>query len=379
MAEKDYNTWLAEAKAALDGYSAEQAAIAKLYEQAKQNASDAFETQKQQLQSQNKADKNQAATDAMRTERNINQTLASRGLAFSGENAQTHLDVTLGLQNKLADIDRDTRAQTQSLETQKNDTLSSLDLAHANARADSAQKRAELQNELASIAAQQASTQTKTEDKTDTSDGSDTQTAVKPLPNLKGKTLAERVRLMLQYIASQKQNDSADTAYVPEISARELAKQLIVSAGSGGTVTTPEQQVLLTTLLQALGDKETFDEDYYNELMLNLRSMGYRPDYTVDPEQQKEELIEQSQSVYSDNYQRYYAMYTAIGMKPEACDVSAGEQAMFVQLGYLYERCATKKEFESLAATLHMSEDLAEFYNKLSASGKKYVLGAQLQ
>ncbi|MBQ3154140.1 MAG: hypothetical protein IJB88_02805, partial [Clostridia bacterium] len=101
MAEKDYDTWLAGAKAALDGYSAEQKAIAALYEQAKQNAANAYDAKQKQLASQTVQSKNRAAIDTKRTERNIGQTLASRGLAFSGENAQTHLDLNLSLQNRL--------------------------------------------------------------------------------------------------------------------------------------------------------------------------------------------------------------------------------------------------------------------------------------
>ena len=85
MAEKDYDKWLAEAKAALDGYSAEQAAIEGLYERAKQNAAASYDAQQKQLERQTAQSKNQAATEIKKTERNIGQTLASRGLAFSGE------------------------------------------------------------------------------------------------------------------------------------------------------------------------------------------------------------------------------------------------------------------------------------------------------
>ena len=378
MAEKDYDTWLAEAKAALDGYSAEQAAIAKLYEQAKQNAKDTFATQKEQLQTQSRDAKNQASADAKRTERNINQTLASRGLAFSGENAQTHIDVNLGLQNKLASIDRDTALQSQELQNAHNKTLTELDLAHTQARSDSAQKRAELQSKLADIASQKAESQTQTNtDKTPDQDDTDgTEQNKTPLPDLKGKSLAERVRIMLEYIAAQKKAENKP--YTPDISARELAKQLVTSAGKNGKVTGYEEQALLTTLLDALTKEHDLDEAYYEELLLNLRSMGYRPDYTTDPQKEQTALIKQSQSIYSDRYKRYYAMYESIGTYVGECDELASKLATFEQLAYLYENSESTDRFESAVAALHLEGELVGFYKRVRESGGKYKLGSAI-
>ena len=52
MAEKEYDTWIAKAKAELESYSAEQEAIKKLYEQARQNAQASYDAQKEQLAKQ---------------------------------------------------------------------------------------------------------------------------------------------------------------------------------------------------------------------------------------------------------------------------------------------------------------------------------------
>ena len=113
MKEKEYKTWLEEAKAALDAYSAEQTEIAKLYEQAKAEAETAHKAQKEQLAKDTKASKNQAVVDTMKTERDLDRTLASRGLAFSGENAQTSLDLALDLRGRLAELE-DEAAEKQA-------------------------------------------------------------------------------------------------------------------------------------------------------------------------------------------------------------------------------------------------------------------------
>ncbi len=377
MAEKDYNTWLAEAKAALDGYSAEQAAIAKLYEQAKQNAAASYDAKQKQLATQTEQSKNQAAIDTKKTERNINQTLASRGLAFSGENAQTQLDLNLNLQNRLAAIDRDAAAQAQELESDKADKLHELDLAHARERSDSAKQRAELQKELADIASQKASqTQNSTEKLPETGDRQES-SPQSELPDLKGKSLGERIKLMLEYAAKQQQQAKEEAAYTPAISARDLAKQLVSSAGGKGYVSGYEQQESLAALLDALTEEHVLDGAYYDELLLNLRSMGYRSDYMETVDRELKALCKESGAVYTDAYDRYYKMYEMIGHAPEDSDKMAGELALFGQLVYLYERCESKERFELAVESLGAEDALREFYQKVKVSDGKYKLGRE--
>ncbi len=383
MAEKDYDTWLAEAKAALDGYSAEQEAIAKLYEQAKQNAAASYDAQKKQLAVQTEQSKNQAAADIKRTERNIGQTLASRGLAFSGENAQTHLDLNLSLQNRLSALERDAAEQSQTLEQEKAKALTELDLAHAEARSTSAGKRAELQNQLANIASQKASSQTVEipEKNTETSTESGNKGESKPpnkLTSLKGKTLGERFKQMLEYVANEKGTPKDETAYIPNISARDLAKQLISSAGGNGSVSGYEQQETLALLLDALSAEHDLDATYYDELLLNLRSMGYRPDYTGMVDREIKAVCKESNAVYTDYYDRYYKMYDMIGHLPAECDQMAGELAVFKQLAYVYERCESIDRFEVAVESMGMEDELDTFYQKIKVSGDQYKLGSEI-
>lgn len=374
MAEKDYDKWLAEAKAALDGYSAEQAAIEGLYERAKQNASASYDAQQKQLERQTAQSKNQAATESKKTERNIGQTLASRGLAFSGENAQTHLDLGLSLQNRLSELDRMSDEQSQTLALEKQKALTELDLAHAKERSASAQKRAELQKELADIAAQKEQTQTEQAPETKPENGN------KPtkLPILKGKSLAERVKQMLTFAAEQFGTPKEDTSYTPDISARDLAKQLIASAGGEGYVSGYEQQNLLTNLLSALQREHDLDEGYVDELLLNLRSMGYRPDYTAMVDREVLVLCKDAKSRHASYYDRYYKMYTMLGHTASEADSMAGEMANFELLVYLYERCETLDRFEAAVAQLDMERDLESFYQKIKGAGGRYLLGSEI-
>ena len=106
--------------------------------------------------------------------------------------------------------------------------------------------------------------------------------------------------------------------------------------------------------------------------------MGYRPDYTTDPQKEQTALIKQSQSIYSDRYKRYYAMYESIGTYVGECDELASKLATFEQLAYLYENSESTDRFESAVAALHLEGELVGFYKRVRESGGKYKLGSAI-
>ena len=144
MKEKDYNTWLQEAKDALDGYSAYQAEMAEYYRKAQENAKAEYLAEKEQLKKDTAHSQNQAVVDTMKTERDLDRTLASRGLAFSGENAQTNLDLNLDLRGRLADLETAAAEQDAALDADYRRLSNELSLAHAQSKASAAEKEADL-------------------------------------------------------------------------------------------------------------------------------------------------------------------------------------------------------------------------------------------
>lgn len=386
MAEKDYDIRIAEAKAALDSYSAEQEAIEKLYRQAKQNAEASYAAQKEQLEKQTAESKNQAAVDMMKTERNIGQTLASRGLAFSGENAQTHLDLTLGLRSRLAQIDSDSRTQAGELERDRTQKQTDLDLEYAQQRASGAEKKAEMQSELAGIAAERdafLAEQNDSGEKTENESSAEEESTKIPFPDLKGKSIWERIKLVMKY-AAQVQNaggsDSAEqTGMTPGISARDLAKQLVASAGENGKVSGYSQQKELKLLLDAMTETHDLEEGYYNELLLNLQSMGYRPNYEEDIAVGTTSLQEEAANMFETYYKRYYELYRLSGYETADCDRLAGEQARFKQLLHLYNNSESIERFEAAARGMNLEGDLDGFYETVEQSPDSYVLGSGLR
>lgn len=371
MKEKEYNTWLAEAKAALDGYSAAQQELAGLYQQAKANAEAEYRAQKQQLEKETKEHKNRAVVDTMKTERDLDRTLASRGLAFSGENAQTGLDLALDLRGRLAELEDNAVKTAADLDARRADTQNQLDLAYAREKSAAAEKLADMKLAFASAVKQE-----------EEEEASDTpaEDAV-PMPDLTGKSFSQRVKLLAEHakaVAEAKKQQQEEAKYTPEISAKELAKQLVSAAGEDGIISGIDQQEAMEALLSRLTEAHTFSDGYLQELMLNLRSLGYRPDYRQDVEYGMEDLQKRSVEAFDEYYDRYYRLYRSAGYSPVESDEKAGDTALFMQFVYLYRNSRNKEMFENAMWDMGYRNELEGFYKEIERNPAAYGLDTVL-
>lgn len=396
MATNSYEEAIARAKAALESYSAEAEELARLYENAKNNAQNAYEAQKEQTSAQARESRRQADIDMQRTERNLDQRLASRGLAFSGENAQTRLDLLVALRNQLAGIDSDERNRLAGLDQALADRISELDMAYAANRADSAKQLAALNADLASAeankaaadaaakAAAKAPAASKPNDDTAATPATDQEKAAAILqgPLQFGETfksMSKNLMNKFQGLPVEDPSESGDKGtVVPEVSARNLATQLVKAAGSSGKISGSRQQAALSSLLDALLASVNLDSDYYDELMLNLRSLGYRPDYAQTADENVAKLQNASRDVYETMYQRYCNIYRKVGMADGDAVRRAQQDARYLQLRYLYTHSYDADEFEYAADALQLTGYLDEFYNRLSKEKEKVKLGSEV-
>lgn len=404
MAEKEYEKQIAAAKAALEGYSAQQNEIARLYEQAKQNAATEYDRQKSKLASDADKKTNQAAVDMLRTERNIDQTLASRGLAFSGENAQTRLDLTLALRDQLNGIESDQREAEAALERERASTLTDLDLTFAKEKQSAAEKEASLRAQLASgIAAREAAaaqqgnaagnqtadkkgseTEKREENKTDA------QKALEKFlaggePSRRDDPVRYAIwshqRRQLEEKVAKEEEEA--NAMIPEVSARELAKQFVQAAGSGGKVYGYEQQSRLAEMLGELQKTYQLTGEYEQQLLLNLRSLGYSPDYVQRMNDQTQQLRERASELYLQSYERYVRIYALAGMGADERAALAEKAARFEQLAYMYANSESSEWFEAAVAAMGLSPELSDFYSQVTQKNReegktKYRIGSNL-
>lgn len=394
-----YEEAIARAKAALESYSSEAEELARLYENAKANAQNTYETQKEQASAQAKESRRKAGIDMQRTERNLDQRLASRGLALSGENAQTRLDLLVALRNQLSGIDSDERNQLANLDHALADRQSELDMAYAEKRADRAKQLASLNADLAAAeankaAAEEAAAASKAAaaaaaaskgggsgsgGKNTSSKLEDLQSLV-DLPMSFGETFKKMSKNLLnrfQGLPVTPSGNGKDTV-VPEVTARSLATQLVKAAGSNGKISGSREQASLASLLDALLSSVNLDSDYYDELMLNLRSLGYRPDYAQSADKIAAKLQSDSRDVYDTIYDRHYNLYRNIGEADGDAARLAAREARYQQIRYLYTHSADNDEFDYAIESLKLSGYLGDFYTRLSNEKTKVTLGQDL-
>ena len=365
MEDKEYKDWLKEAKTELDAYSAQQEELSKLYQQAVSGAEEAHRAETRQLKEEAVRRKNQAATDAMRTSRNLKQGLASRGLAFSGENAQTDVDLTLALQNRLGEIDSETLAQTREKERLHAETVANLKQDQLRHRADTSLALSKLKAELAE----------KAKDKEEPS-------AVKgeTVPHaIVSNSLVGSAVGALGQVKDRVQSAVKENTVTPEISPKDLAKQLVKAAGGNGSISGYSQSQAMELLLETMNKNYLLDGDYRKQLILNLQSMGYDPDYRTAYAQEVKALSEDAVKAFDLYYDRYFDIYYYAGYTVNESDRMASEQARFLQLAYLYRHSYTVEMFELAVREMGYGSKLNGFYDEIAKDPDSYVLGSEIQ
>ncbi len=386
-----YDEAIARAKAALESYSAEAEELAKLYETARRNAQAQYEAQKKESAAQAAEQKRQAGIETRLTERNYEQRLASRGLALSGENAQTSLDLLVALRNQLAGIDSDRQSRDAALDVDLANRQHELDLSYAKQRADSAEKRADLASELASaeanresaIAAQKAAdaaakAASGSKEEAETGKGLADFLAEKGLsaaaadPKGFGQTLGRATGNTVGSLSGK--SASADgvlfgKGYDPEVKAATLAKQIVSSAGGNGKGLTLPQQSAVKELLDKVLANYRLSDDYETELLFNLQSMGYDPETAATADRVTADLREKAEHAYEVCYRTAYSLYRHSGYSGEEVAARAERTARDNQLRYLYEHSLDEGQFEFVAGELGLSDALEAFYRQAKKQG----------
>ena len=347
MAEQDYKKRIEDAKAALAGYSETEKQLRALYDQAIKNADAAYAAERERVEAQAKKDKTAAAVETKRLEKNLDQTLASRGLAFSGENAQTALDLSLLLQNRLADIDADAEDKQTALAIENAGTKAELEEKKLSAEAAQAAKKTELAAKLAGLESVSEPAQ---EISAVTADG-------KPDPVGTMQAIAGKI-----YDSAQKVKESH---YVtPAISAVNLAKQMVKTVSGESVISGEKQQMGITNLLAKMQEEGELEPSYLKQLLLNLQSFGYATESGKAAESDEKTLKNNAADEYFRNYNRFYRVYSLAELPADEIVKRAKEDATLAELQYLYDHTANNDQFRKIVEEMELTDRLESFYQK---------------
>ena len=326
-----YNDAIESLKNALNGYSEEEERIKELYAKAKsalavRYAGDIAAADRDRL-----AKRAEAEADAKRQERNSDLMMAQRGLAFSGEAAQTRLDSALALNKRLAEIDALHAENRGELAKAQSENLLKTEAEEAKRTAEAQEGKNKILSEIAGLELKRESEQ------------------------------ARAANAASAQGAAGSAQENEKIGYLPPVTAKALAEQIISSVSSKGYVSKNWEMEKIAEKLDSLKKGYEIDGDYLNDLIFTLRAYGY-----TEPERQQksalDKLAEEAETYYRSVYGTNYASYQLAGFPENTADSRAKEKARAKLLEYIYDRVSDARDFRNVCTVLGISNAEANEY-----------------
>ena len=413
-----YDNTIDYLKQALDSYSADEEKLSNLYKGAMENAEKNYDLAMKQLEKQYYDDRNAAYADSARSNRNTGIFLAERGLGFSGEAAQSQLNSNIALSGRLGALEgeksknenqlrldlanqknqlaMDESEKFRLLSDSKNGLISDiagmeLDYENAQAKlaADEAKLKAEIDMHNQSIQAEKdMHTQSIQADK-DMQNSALRAEIDMHNASLKNDMDMLEAELLAKYNNANNSGNSGNkgqnsasggnngsnnignsgnadtstenkTAYIPDISSKDLASRLIGSATDDGRINSIHDRYNIHRYLLDLYENYDIDETYFNDLIFMIKAYGYEETSIASMRRQviSYEAYDFYQKTYDDVYDREIANgsdeYTAVSRAKSAATLS--------KLDYAYEHCAHLTEFRICCEEMGYSKSTIESY-----------------
>ncbi len=132
--------------------------------------------------------------------------------------------------------------------------------------------------------------------------------------------------------------------YLPNITAPNLAKQLINTATSGnGYVSDDEHDYIINKYLIQLREGYNIDEDFYNELIFMLKAYGYEE--RTYPDMRVHVITYDTKAYYKQTYDEYLEALLMKGVDEFEAQKKAKEVAASGQIEYMYKKSNSNLEF----------------------------------
>ncbi len=356
MRDMDYKELIELTKKALESYSQADEELEALYRQAKERNQKSYELSKQQLAEQYYENRNQAAAKAQLDAKNMHEFLAARGLASSGESVQAKIDSNMALNNTLASLAKENMRALTELEKAKLEKENELDLSLA-------EKKLALNRQKDALADQIEQYKKALENSAKQGGSAD--------GGKKGGSAND----------DAKDNDKpSEKPFVPSTSAKDVAKNLVETYGSGGKITTDLQKSKIKKYLETIAQNDDIDEDYIKNIIFNLKSYGYTD--LSDAYADSVIAAEEAANYYNKLYRELYEFFIRGNRTAEKADEMAKSKARSLMLDYIYERSRTLAAFENTAKLAGITQkELDEYYQKLDniMDSSKKVLGSRIK
>lgn len=355
-------------KKALSGYSEEEDKMKALYDTARNNAVDEYDEAKRNLELTYADDRNRASSDVMREEKNYSQMLASRGLGSSGEASQAKLNSGVNLSSTLSALAKAKNESLGELSSELRSTKQKLDLDEAENRqtlldnklstevslADTEAEKENAEKELAALTAAEKA-----------SSGSGSGSGSGDSGSGSGD--------------SGDGEDGKNENYIPSISAKELAKQIVSSSTKGDlSVSDDAERYLVEQYLLDMQNSYDIDPGYWKDLIFCLRGYGYEDDPQITKEIRV--ITFAAKSYYETQYDKLYKIYLEAGKGADKARALSKSIARDLEMTYAYTHSGDLTEFRNCCTVLGFTKGEVARYLALAESrnnnGGSFILGS---
>lgn len=321
----NYSELVEQTKKELLKHSDTTAILTNMYNRAKQSYENAYQESAEALNKDYEAKRNAASAQQKLNDKNTDELLASRGLAFSGESAQAKINSNIALANTLSSLASDHAQGMTEIKKQKDESIANLDKEYD-------EKRIQAIKEINDDAIEMAQDKIKYGEVT--------------LEGASGSTDSE----------------DGDGLFEPTMTAYQLANAIVKRYGTGGKVQKAEQNLNINRYLNELTERYSFTDEYLDKLTFVLDALGYIG--INDDGIHVATVVNGGNLEYEESYEQ--AQQTAKKLYYDYDDRNnyAKKRAYMDRLDYVYTRCNNMDQFYSACRLLDMSNrEIDEYLN----------------
>jgi len=161
--------------------------------------------------------------------------------------------------------------------------------------------------------------------------------------------------------SGKEESEQQPSGFLPEISPKDLAKQVISSVtGEAGVVSTDKHEYQINKYLLKLIDEYDMNDEYYEELVFMLRAYGYNVPEEID--MRADVISTEAEQYYKSRYDKLYNEYVVNGSSDKSARESARIDATNDMLKYIFELSKSEKEFRYFCAAADFTKKQIDEY-----------------
>ncbi len=353
MSHNNYEEYAEElrAKASMQSSAADE--LEKRYKQAVEQNRMQYEETKAKLDEDRYAERNAAASEAMKQKQSNDQILASRGLSDSGEHSRADMLGKKALDDTLTDIDeRHDEAHQKAVALRDNADISAAETL-SKGRAEISKQIAETRQKL------EQAEQNAYDERIDSAASS---------------ARAEEAAHDARANGNETKQDTAASTGNALMTEKEMAKNIISSCCSQKAVKSDTENAYIRVMLENLKAEFGFDDAYKSDLTKLLTVYGY-VDMSLDEAEGRS-----AADTAAENFDRWVSeYYRTVRNSTYQHNLTAYEvarnKAKQLQKEYVYMHCTSLKAVRLALKNLGYKSDDIEKFIKDAQNSEEYSLG----